>query len=119
MRALPKSTTDMFGRTWFVRICNQPYLAGKVIDIYYKQGEDYYHAQPMKLEFAKVDRGAYLKDSTLELEMSMEQAFLQALTNEINESGMSAETDSKVRGKLEATLAHLDDMRKLVFTRKK
>jgi hypothetical protein len=44
---------------------------------------------------------------------------LKSLADSISDMGVKTESDFKIQGKLEATEKHLEDMRKLVFNRKK
>ena len=47
------------------------------------------------------------------------QNLLKNLSQELDNHGFKADSQSKVEGVLEATKAHLDDMRKLVFKHQK
>lgn len=73
-----------------------------------------YIAKPMNLAFEPIDRNNRSSPS-LEIEGFESREFLPALANALAEAGYRHE--STEAGELKATKNHLEDMRKIVFTR--
>lgn len=92
--------------------------AGKNIYIVDEQRDRRLVAKPIELEFAEIKPGTEVKP-TLFLNWNNGQEFLQALSKALSEAHVQPPEQPFIAGKLAATETHLEDMRKLVFERKK
>ncbi len=71
-------------------------------------------AKPVTLEFEEVDQ-TVSQDGTLFVHGVVANQFMQSLADALAGQQVKTENDHKIEGVLEATKAHLTDMRQLVF----
>ena len=94
------------------------------VDIYIMQvdklGKHISVAQPVEFVFKEVKKEDEFKiKPTIELGPFFADDFLKALVEAAKENGLKPEEDYVMKGKLEATRYHLEDMRKIVFGKEK
>ena len=75
-------------------------------------GDVNYVALPVELDFQRVEENSEIKPT---LKVRGGREFLQALRDELDNLGIPSNRHAKVEGLLEATKAHLEDMRTLVL----
>ena len=98
----------------------------KKVDIYVfekdRQDRKYYVAKPMTLDFVPEERKdghKLINPPTMTLERHQADDFLKAFAKALSEIDVKLEPDSVLKGKLDASLYHLEDMRTLLKLDKK
>jgi len=87
--------------------------AGSCITIYEERNGKLYVAKPIKLELCELPEG-HIHEPTIFLTRFHDNEFFQSILNEINELGIKPNSESFLRGELEATKFHLRDLRNLL-----
>jgi hypothetical protein len=78
-----------------------------------------YIAQPIELVFEHVPRGQQSKGPTISVNHFDSKEFFGAMQKVMSEKGIETESESMAKGKLEATVHHLEDMRTLLKLKKR
>jgi hypothetical protein len=100
-----------------VKIYKNPYKAAIDILIYEEREGKRYIAQPVTLVFKEWKEGETI-EPTLTVAHFLEDEFLKALAEALDEKGIKTDKDAKIEGLLEATRHHLEDLRRLLKLRK-
>ena len=93
----------------FARTINFLFIKGPA---HLQPGDVNYVALPVQLKFKRVEEGMPIKP-TLSIDGGRE--FLQSLRDALDDLGIPSNRHAKVEGLLEATKAHLKDMRELAL----
>lgn len=94
---------------------NRNGLTGQVeMLLYYKVNEKVFVAKSVNMEMVQIE-GHERIEPTLTFNMFEGDELLKDLLRQITDSGIKAPETAKTEGMLEATKAHLMDMRALVF----
>lgn len=73
-----------------------------------------YVARPVELQFEEIQEGEAFGKPTLQLDWDIAELFLKAMAEALDEQGVKTDKDAKVAGTLEATRAHLSDLRQML-----
>ena len=79
-------------------------------------GEKRRRFKPIKLEIEQYEEGVVIENPTIRLSEDLAIPFIKALSEAFSGYGIKTESDDRRDGKLEAQSAHLQDMRRLVFS---
>jgi hypothetical protein len=88
------------------------------IDVFFVEERHgkFFIAKPVQLEFEEVTDASVQLFGTFSVPFHAVNEFMVSMAEALDSQGVKTENDHKVVGLLEATRAHLDDMRKIVFT---
>ena len=78
-----------------------------------------YVAKPVNLIFKHVPKGHATKGPTISINHFDSKEFFSAMQKVMSERGIETESEGMAKGKLEATVHHLEDMRTLLKLKKK
>ncbi len=98
-----------------VSIYQEPCFGGLSINMWSRSNGKTYMVQPMEVIFKEVSEFATIERPTLRLSAATSPMFLAAFAEALDKHGVKTDSDAKIAGTLEATRAHLADMKKLVF----
>lgn len=82
--------------------------------IYEERDGKVFVAKPVKLEFEELPPHSASNGPTITMSRPAMTAFLQALAGQMDDNGIKKPSEEKIMGLLEATRAHLGDMRTLL-----
>ena len=102
-----------------IYIDNSPHYASLGIWIQYEEGRKIFMVKPVKMELEEVTEMGALPEPTILIPRYAREDFLQAFAAALNEKNIKTPDEHKLQGILQATQYHLEDMRRLVFGRKK
>jgi len=88
------------------------------IAIFEERDGKQFMAKPIELVFEEIDRYGEVVKPTLQIGYQMAEPFLKAMAESLDEFGVKTDSDAKLAGTMQATRAHLEDMRSLVFKQK-
>ena len=71
-------------------------------------------ARPMDIIFDRRQEGTVVDSPTLRIGRPHSQSFLKAWSDALERQGVKPESDAKLKGTLEATRFHLDDLRSML-----
>ena len=97
-----------------IKIYNEPWKDIVSFVVMYREGMDTYCAQTSKLEFKKIDADNRKLVPLFELPKELADQFFKALAEALDEKDIKTDNDFKIKGLLDATKYHLEDLRKLL-----
>jgi hypothetical protein len=97
---------------WKARIIDEAFLGGAKLVLFYEQDGRISVLQSDGKTIKTYEPGVMIDDFTMVIPT---HAGLEAILNALLERGVKPKEQSRVEGVLEATKAHLEDMRRLVF----
>lgn len=107
----------MLGRKYIIKVRRNPFTEG--INIYFglEDSKGLFVAKPVELKYEKVDDTGRDVEPSLFIPRGLASGFLEAVLDAIEREGIKSKSTATVEGLLEATKYHLEDMRKLVFSK--
>jgi len=98
------------GKDWEVVVGHADWMGRTDIYIINRDNDGVYVAEPIDLVMKLVTEGESA-EPTLRLDSFAARALLQALTNAIDKEGIKPPSESYLKGELDATKYHLEDVR--------
>ena len=96
-----------------IRFDKSDLFFGLNIALYYDANGKRYIAKPIELVFEELPECSVV-EPTLKVCQSEAIELLQSMAEELDKKGIDTEKDAKIKGTLEATRVHLQDLRKLL-----
>jgi len=96
-----------------LHIYQDPMFGGVSLVFFEDRGIKRFISKPIKLEMEEYEEGADYKP-TIIIPRHYSQEFLKNLAEELDYKGVKTDNDAKIKGTLDATKFHLEDLRKLL-----
>jgi hypothetical protein len=97
-----------------ISIYSQPWNGATHISFSVFRDGKTFVAKPVQLEWTPIEPFQLDVPATLSLPMNVAQEFLTAMSTALDDRGIKPANDHHIAGQLEATKAHLEDMRGLL-----
>ena len=101
-----------------VRIRTCPWTLGYEVYISCQEGKKVFVAEPVEFNFKEIELGGHCEPS-LVIEHPFAKQFMKAFLDALEGQGIESDSVSRLKGTMEASKYHLEDMRRLVFRKEK